>query len=207
MIRKRNGDLTRERILEHVVQLINVRGYHGSSVSDILKAAGAKKGNYYCNFLTKEDFIVTILFEARKKYFDYLSGNITGSSELEKITSLIEAVFAYHRQRQFIGGCVFGNIALETADQSPALRTIVHEAFTQWIALLAKLLEKAKESGELDPAFDPSALARHIIALLEGGIMLSRVSRNGADLRACIDSMRLVLGLNGSRAGRKKKIS
>lgn len=55
---------TRERLLEAAVGLFAERGFEGSSVEDIARAAGFTKGAVYSNFRTKEELFLAV-FEAQ----------------------------------------------------------------------------------------------------------------------------------------------
>jgi TetR/AcrR family transcriptional repressor of nem operon len=71
---------------------------------------------------------------------------------------------------------------------------MIHGVFRKWTALLADLLVEATEMGELKTDISPEILAKHIVATIEGGIMLSKVSKKEDDLRDCLQSLRILLG-------------
>jgi hypothetical protein len=66
--------------------------------------------------------------------------------------------------------------------------------FSYWKETLAQILNEAKSTGELKNDLDSRILAKHIIAVLEGGIMMAKASKNGDDLQDCLDSLRATLG-------------
>jgi hypothetical protein len=47
---------------------------------------------------------------------------------------------------------------------------------------------------------DPESMARHIVATVEGGIMVARASRNPADLKACLAVLAGLLGIGAETA-------
>src|SRR5258708_40112262 len=51
----RKGEQTREFILERAVELFNIQGYSGFSLSDIMQATGLQKGGIYNHFVSKEN--------------------------------------------------------------------------------------------------------------------------------------------------------
>lgn len=70
---------------------------------------------------------------------------------------------------------------------------MIREVFRDWTDLLAGVLREAEEAGELKVKVHPEVLAKHIVATIEGGIMMSRLSKDGDHLRDCLHSLRILL--------------
>lgn len=67
--------------------------------------------------------------------------------------------------------------------------------FSHWEATLAEVLNAARSAGELRSELDATTLAKHIIAALQGGIMMAKASKNGDDLQCSLESLRAMLGI------------
>ena len=80
---------TRNRVIESTISLINTGGYTGTSMDDIIKATGVKKGNLYFHFSSKEELVIQVLERARDDYFDYLNKAVSFTSPLKNIESII----------------------------------------------------------------------------------------------------------------------
>jgi AcrR family transcriptional regulator len=52
---------TRQRLLEAAERLFAKRGFHATSIEDIVEAAGFTRGAFYGNFADKEDLFLTLL--------------------------------------------------------------------------------------------------------------------------------------------------
>lgn len=190
---KSKGDRTRERVIDAAASLINARGLAGTSVGDIIKATGVKKGNLYFHFESKEAIGIAVLEKARKEYFAYLAKNARGDGPLERLNGMIDAVVRFHRKTGFTGGCIFGNTALETGDTNPRFAAFVRGVFDEWAQLIEGLLADAREVREIAETIEPAAFARLVVAALEGGIMMARLSKNERDLLRCVDAIRAAL--------------
>ncbi|MBI4595643.1 MAG: TetR/AcrR family transcriptional regulator [Candidatus Tectomicrobia bacterium] len=190
---KTKGEITRARVLETARALINAKGFNNTSINDIIEATGVKKGNLYFHFNGKEELGLAILEEAKSDFFLFLSKSLKGQGPLERLFSFFDAVFAKHKEMNFVGGCLFGNTALEMSDKNCRFSDCIHEVFSEWTAIIADLLMEAREAGELKLKMSPELLAKHIVATIEGGIMFSRVSKHEDDLRDCLNSMRILL--------------
>jgi len=97
-----------------------------------------------------------------------------------RLANHIEAIGRYHESRNLVGGCIFGNTALEMSDRNEAYRAVVHGVFEEWRRRSREVLESAVRSGEVRKDLDPESMTRHIVATVEGGIMVARASRNPA---------------------------
>lgn len=187
------GSKTRSRILKAAMDLFNTKGYHATRISEIIEVSGVQKGNLYFYFKSKEELALALIEEARREYMAYLNSHVSGVSGLDKLDNVLAAVFEFHSRKKFIGGCIFGNIALEMGDQNPEFRDAVRGIFDEWVSLLGSLLEEALAGGEINLTLKPEQMARHIVAALEGGIMLARLSKDKGDLLGSIDSIRALV--------------
>lgn len=190
------SEQTREKVILAGMELINRKGYTATSMDDITGATGVKRGNLYFHFSSKEEMVIETLSYAREEFLSYLKHNIKGQSPVQDLRSVLESGYRFHRAKNFIGGCLFANIALEMADSNERLSLFVRELFEDWIILTADLLRQAADKGEIKLNCEPGVMARHIVASLEGGVMLSRLSKNGQDLRDCIDAVYALLGIS-----------
>jgi len=81
------------------------------------------------------------------------------------------------------------------SDANYRITQLIREVFREWTDLLAGVLREAREAGELKVQVAPEVLAKHIVATIEGGIMMARLSKDGDHLRDCLNSMRVFLGM------------
>lgn len=189
------GERTHLRVLQTAKELIRERGFCNTSIDDIIRATGVKKGNLYFHFPSKEDLGVAVLEDSKKDFLLFLSENLKGNGPLEKLSAFFDAVLDRHRQRRFVGGCIFGNTALEMSDCNPRFADVIKDVFGAWAGALVPILREAQEAGDLKDSFPPELLAKQIVAAIEGGIMMSRLSKDGRDLRDCLNSLRFFLGI------------
>lgn len=98
------GEKTRARVLEAARQLINQKGFRSTSVNDIIKVTGVKKGNLYFHFASKEELGLAILRQAHEDFMAFLGNSLKGDRPLERVSSLLDAVFEKQRNTKFVGG-------------------------------------------------------------------------------------------------------
>ncbi|MFJ5264346.1 TetR family transcriptional regulator [Streptomyces sp. NPDC088387] len=167
---------TRQRILEAALDQFHLRGYTGTSVQDLMNAAGSPKGTFYNHFSSKEDLAVAAL----NLYVDgiglaSLAGPTEGSPlerierHLDHIVGLGLAVFAER-------GCLMGNFAGEVRAHSPVVASAVGLYLDDWVVNLARLIDEAKEAGELTTGIASTDLAELIVDAFEGGAVKAKAT-------------------------------
>ncbi|HEB69894.1 MAG TPA: TetR/AcrR family transcriptional regulator [Desulfobulbus sp.] len=188
------GRETRQHILKESRKLFTVQGFRNTSISEIIAATGVKKGNLYYHFPSKEELGLAVLVDVRDEFFTILDDALAGENPIVRILNSCNAVMAMMEQNSFVGGCLFGNTALEMTDSNSRFGRIIQEVFSQWKSRVERELRQAVESGLLTSPIPADALASAIIATLEGGIMLSRVYKNKDGIEDCILAIRVLLG-------------
>jgi methylmalonyl-CoA mutase N-terminal domain/subunit len=95
------GDALRDRVFEAALGLFAEKGYHATSVDEILREAGVSKGGFYHHFKSKED----VLYAIKETFADYVRRGIleidgNDASPSEKIRAVIRmllGIIAQHR--------------------------------------------------------------------------------------------------------------
>jgi TetR/AcrR family transcriptional repressor of nem operon len=199
------GERTRDHILGEAGRLIHRKGIGATSVGDILAAAGIHKGSLYFHFRDKEDIGREVIRQAAGRFLGFVDRSLIGSTPRIALDNFFAAALAYHRGAGFVGGCLFGNTALETSDADRELAALVDEVFVAWIARIARVIAAGQKAGEFRGDLTARDLAQQVVAALEGGIMLSRLRKDAAALKTCIETMQVLLRPAGSVRGDRTK--
>ena len=189
------GEETRARVLDSAMAIVNRKGLRNTSMQDIIDETGVKKGNLYFHFSGKDDLGRSLVREAADRYFEYLSKSIKSRDPLGKIRDILEAVFRFHRRTGFVGGCIFGNTALEMSDTDGEYAALIMEVFDRWVRILAGLLREAGKAGALPAGIRPEPMARHIVSAMEGSIMMARLYKREDPIVECIGYIQKLLGM------------
>ncbi len=186
------GERTRQRIVETARALFHARGYGNTSMDDIVRKSRVTKGNLYYYFASKEALGHAVLELTIAEQFE--SG---AQSEGDGPEAHIAAMFRRAQQAlsdgRCKGGCLFGNLALEVSDLHDGLRQKLDQAFRTWEQRVAALLGQGVREGTFSRELDPRAMARFVVATLEGGILLAKVTRDVGALTSCAAMVARVL--------------
>lgn len=189
----KKGLLTKEKIIEVTRELVNQKGIEGTSLNDILNETGLKKGSLYFHFSNKESIIFAVLEKAKKEFLEFLDDSLKGNSPEECLNNFFQKVYEKHYKKGFIGGCIFGNVTLEMSDKENKYSQFVQNVFDRWIDRLKEIIEKGQKSGKISKIFPPDSFSQFIVATIEGGIMQSRLKKDGKPLRECLYNLRKII--------------
>ncbi len=198
------GDTTREKILDAARCLFNTKGFGATSISDLVRESGLQKGSLYFHFPGKDVIGLTVLEDARSSFMAFLREALSGETPGGCLENFFQCVMKKHLATGFVGGCIFGNIALEMGDSDKRFADIIDRVFNQWVAAIEEVVLAAQERGEIRDDLPANALARNIVAAIEGGIMMSRVKKEEGPLAECLDVLRSILGMKvGQKQSRR----
>jgi TetR/AcrR family transcriptional repressor of nem operon len=186
------GERTRRRIVETARALFHARGYTNTSMDDIVKKSRVTKGNLYYYFRSKEALGRAVVDETVVARFEV--GPLTADGDpVQQIVGMFRRSERALTDGRCKGGCLLGNLALEVSDVHDGLRRKLDEVFSLWEVRLETLLETGVRDGVLTADLDPKATARFLVATLEGGILLAKVKRDVAALKACTATVESLL--------------
>jgi TetR/AcrR family transcriptional repressor of nem operon len=194
----REGRSTREAVIEAATRLIHLQGYRNTSIDDLLSASGVGKGNFYHYFKSKEDLGYAILDRVADAFVERALEPCfadTEGSRLDQIRCFVGRVRDAQRARNFVGGCVFGNLAAELSDVHEGFRARLSELFSRWRARLSLALDEAQRRGEVTDACRPEAVAHFIVASLEGAMLLAKLTKDLAVMDRFVEEMNRYLSL------------
>lgn len=196
----RRGDTTRERLLTETTRLVHRAGFARTSVNTVLKAAGIKKGALYHHFPGKDKLGLAVLTRASTGFLAFIDAALIAPTPLEGLDRFFTAALQAHRDMGFVGGCLWGNTALEMSDSSHVHTEIVARVFEEWISRMARVIHAGQEAGQIRTDLPASDLACLVVAAIEGGIMQSRLRKQEGPLRSCLTALRAMLA-QGSCCG------
>ena len=196
------GAATRDQILDAAARLIHLRGYHCTSLDDVLRDSGVGKGNFYYYFKSKEDLGYAIIDRIVQGFVERTLEPAfadPGADPVAQLRGFLDRVLDSQRERNCVGGCPLGNLASELSDVHEGFRRRLADIFSQWRIRLADALARGKARGGVRPDVDPAGAAQFLVAALEGAILMSKVTRDIAVMENCVDELKSHLTLYGER--------
>lgn len=188
-IRSAKAAATRDQILDAAARLIHLRGYHGTSLDDVLRESGVGKGNFYYYFRSKEDLGFAIIDRVVERFLERTLEPAfvdPTADPLDQVRAFLDRLLDVQRQRNCVGGCPMGNLACELSDVHEGFRQRLADIFERWRMMLATTLERGRESGRLRADLDAASAAGFVVAALEGAILMAKVTKDISVMEKCV---------------------
>jgi TetR/AcrR family transcriptional repressor of nem operon len=169
----------RNAILDAAARVINARGFSHTSVEDLIAATGLSgKSHFYHYFPSKEALGIAVI---DRQFERFTERGLAILSEpmiepVDRLALFLDTLVSLQRDRDGGTGSPFGNLAGELADSHEGFRRRLDDVFARWTDQLDALLREAGPS--LRDEVDTVRLARFIVATLEGGMLMTRVTRD-----------------------------
>jgi TetR/AcrR family transcriptional repressor of nem operon len=181
---------TRERLIQAGQLLFWENGYANTSMADILGRAEVNSGSFYHFFGGKEELLLAVL----DRYQATLQSGLLDPS-WEGVKDPVERIFALLKQyRQAIMqtectyGCPIGRLALEISSSQLKVHQLLASNFSAWSRAIRDCLESAID--QLPHDIDCERLSKFVLAVMEGGVMLSRACRSVEPFDAAVGELR-----------------
>ena len=177
------AERTRQFIIETTAGVFNTKGYAGTSLADLTEATGLTKGSIYGNFGNKEEVALAAFDYNLSLIRTLIQQRMSQASSCYEQLMVYVQVYSRFNQTGFpVGGCPILNTATEADDTNNLLKDRVEKAILVWKRTIINIIKTGIASGEFNPTAEPETTALAIIALIEGGIMITKVTNNPASL-------------------------
>jgi TetR/AcrR family transcriptional repressor of nem operon len=185
---------TRDRILDAASRLFSERGFDGTSVAEVLSAAGVRSGSLYHFFPSKEALAEAVLARCA----DRLGEALLDPAEAAAVDP-VERVFALlalwrRRVEQGAGWSdPTGLLAAELAARRPAIGRLAESYGARFVARVRGWLDAA--GPRLPAGLDRDELAGFVQTVVEGATSQSRAAASLEPFDRAVRQLRLLFSL------------
>jgi TetR/AcrR family transcriptional repressor of nem operon len=183
-------DGTQKRILDVVEALLMERGFNAISYQDISDRIGIRKASVHYHFPAKADLGVAVIrryvdrTDAMHVPVEMLDGGMFEIA-LERFLSVFATISARSPRV-----CLGGILGAEFETLPEAMQAEVRRFFTNLREWLGAVLDAGRAKGAFAFAGDGAAMARAMVAMLEGALIIGRALRDPDELAAAIGTAR-----------------
>jgi AcrR family transcriptional regulator len=191
------AERTRQFIVEKTSPIFNTKGYAGTSIADMTDATGLTKGSIYGNFANKDEVALAAFDYNLQKVNTIIESEI--GQQVSARGKLLVYVRVYDNFLKYpfpVGGCPILNTAIEADDTHPLLRNKAAEAIVTWKRRLTEMITAGIQNQEFRSDVNPEQEALTIIAMIEGAIMITKLTGKTNFRRSILQSVeKLIEGL------------
>jgi TetR/AcrR family transcriptional regulator, transcriptional repressor for nem operon len=166
----------RKALVEAGARSLKTCGFNGIGVDGLAAAAGVTSGAFYSNFPNKEAMLEAVVDAFVGEPFLSDTDSVTAAEGRSLLESLVEDYLSIHHSADPAEGCVMPALSADVSRAQPS----VQEAFERKISALAMRFASLLDG---DPS-DRERRAWSIVALMVGGIAISRAMTDGSATRA-----------------------
>lgn len=171
----------REKILASGLQTLHQQGFVSSGVREITAAAGVPQGSFTNHFKSKEAFGLAVL----DRYYEGVQATMAATlkdetlSPVERLHAYFDTVTARLAAADWHHGCLIGNMSLETAEHSDALRARLAVVLGGITEACEEIVAAAQSAGEMRDDFTSEEVASVLMSSWQGAMLWMKVHRSG----------------------------
>ena len=176
----------RQRVLDKTAEFFQTRGFHATSLGDVMTASGVSGGALHHHFPTKKALALAVIEErvakvVRRTWMEPLQNAVSAREGVR----LVFAAVADRLERQgFVRGCPLNNLAHELSLADPDFRAVLAGIFEEWRNAIADKMRADQQAGrEID--VDPERFAASVVALYSGAMSMAKTAQDSSLLRLC----------------------
>jgi len=182
MPRPREFDI--DTALERAMQVFWAKGYESTSLDDLCEATGVGRSSLYSAFNDKRDLYLRALDHYENASAARIAAALARPVPVRKalagfLDRMIDDIVAGPGRR----GCFIGNCAAELARLDRTAATRVHRSIDRIESVFREALARAKSRGEIPAQSDTTALARFLVAGIQGMRLVGKANPDRSALR------------------------
>ncbi len=176
--------------LQRATEVFWTRGFEQTSLDDVCAATGLRRSSLYAAFGDKRELYLRALARYEERSIERIAAALDGRPIRRAMADFLDRLIADIVSGPGRRGCFIGNCAAELArlDRQAAAR--VRESLGRIESAFRDPLAQARARGELRRATDVLALARFLVAAIQG---LRLVGKANPDRAALDDIARVIL--------------
>lgn len=186
----KKSEKTRQFIIEQTAPIFNTKGVAATVVADVMQATNMARGGLYVHFKDLEELSQCAAEWNLQQFVEKTS------AEAGKFTTAKDKFFGMldylsdPLNPPIQGGCPMMNFGMEADDTSPVIREMVHETICTVQQGMIDILKLGVDEGEFKKDWNYKEFALKAYAMVEGGILVSRVSRDISQMKMLVDLLK-----------------
>jgi TetR/AcrR family transcriptional repressor of nem operon len=182
----KKSEKTRQFIIEQTAPIFNTKGVAATAVSDVMQATNMARGGLYVHFKDLEELSQCAAEWNLKQFVEKTS------SEAEKYITAKAKFFGMldylsdPLNPPVLGGCPMMNFGMEADDTNPVIRQMVKDTICTVQQGMTDILKQGVKNGEFRKTWNYKEFALKAYAMIEGGILVSRVSKDISQMKLLV---------------------
>jgi TetR/AcrR family transcriptional repressor of nem operon len=197
---------SKTRLLDAAMLVIRTRGYAGTTVDDICRAAGVTKGSFFHHFKSKDELAV-----ATVDHFSTMADGLFATAPYHRHEDPLDRLLGYVDFRaEILTGrlpeftCLLGTLVQETYDTHPDIRAACDRGMSSHVAELTRDVVLAKERHAPDAPWSAESVGYFIQSVLQGAFIFAKAKQGTQVARDSLAHLRRYLSVLFHQSGNVK---
>ena len=194
----RQREFDPDKALHTAIDLFWEKGYHDSSVDELVKRSGVAKYGLYGTFGTKRELFIKALSQfAKDRHKDILSPVRKPNASLpdvhaffKQLPKQVERITRENARRR---GCLMCNTAIELGSRDAEIGDIVRSFFQDITNVMEQCLARGVAQGQLAKSTNITAMATYLVTEFRAVLMLAASGHSRRDMERHLELALTVL--------------
>ena len=172
-----------DEALAQAMQVFNRKGYEATFLDDLTDEMGINRPSLYNTFGDKHALYMKVM----TIYRDVFSQSLAAIGEAPTVKQGFQSFFDEHIEGAVSGacrGCMIVNSTVESLTIGGDISDFVNETDAALKKIIADVLTKAQQAGELSPEKDTVALASYLYSAIQGFQLRAKAGDGREELEA-----------------------
>jgi TetR/AcrR family transcriptional repressor of nem operon len=190
-IRTNDPEGLRQKVLDVAETAFQEKGYHATSLGDLMQAASVTGGALHHHFPTKKAIGLAVIGErvAAAVEETWIQPVTAAPSARDGVRQVFARVADELDAQGFVHGCPLNNLAHELSLADADFRAALNRIFEAWRAAIAEKIRLDQKSGAEGEWTDPEHFAALTVATYSGAMSMAKTAQNAGALRMCAEGL------------------
>jgi len=158
----------RKRIVQAALELFGRRGYHDTSIADILEESGCTRGTLYHYFSSKRELGLAAIEEMARLLGEQGAARHlrTDAHPIDRMLKMIDELPGVVKLQS--GEALTPSVAVHLGAAEPEFRERISTRFAEFIGELEAVLRRGVDEGQIVQSVDPRVLSCLFVVTCEG---------------------------------------
>lgn len=182
----------RDAALDRALDVFWLRGYQATSINELLAAMAIGRGSLYATFGGKPQVFLAVLERYRERWAALIARHARAPGPARAVMiDLLRAMGKEITSDRLGRGCLIANSAVELRHLDADAQQLVRQSLERLEATFTALTTRAAAEGDLRQ--EPIALARFLIAALNGIRDVAKAGGDRARIHELVESLLAIL--------------
>jgi len=165
---------TKSRILKTTRTLYSTYGCDGTTLDDIITAAGITKGAFYHYFKSKESLCEAVIEQLVADYHRLTESIDQQLLPIDRLRWIIHKLSSLNASGEWVNCRLMIRLTLDSHESNPKIQHKINDFWQWYTGFFEDLIQKCRDAGQLTTTMDIQSQSRLLMSFMVGANTLER---------------------------------